>query len=75
MEYIPDLAANVIGQSQVALKGRRGPTPPGVRTAETNLGNLMADALLWQGQALAGSFGVDPPDVGIQTVVVSATTT
>jgi 2',3'-cyclic-nucleotide 2'-phosphodiesterase (5'-nucleotidase family) len=66
VEYIADLAANVIGQSQVALEGRRGPTPPGVRTAETNLGNLMADALLWQGQALAGSFGVDPPVVGIQ---------
>ncbi len=66
VDYVADLAANVIGQSQVALEGRRGPTPPGVRTAETNLGNLMADALLWQGQQLAGSFGVDPPDVGIQ---------
>jgi 5'-nucleotidase len=66
VQFVAALAANVIGQSQVALEGRRGPTPPGVRTAETNLGNLMADALLWQGEELADDFGVTPPDVGIQ---------
>jgi len=64
--YVAALAANVIGQSQVALEGRRGPTPPGVRTAETNLGNLLSDALLWQGQQLAGNFGVTPPNVALQ---------
>ena len=64
--FVAALAANVIGQSQVALEGRRGPTPPGVRTAETNLGNLLADALVWQGQQLAASFGVTPPTVGLQ---------
>jgi 5'-nucleotidase len=64
--HVAALAANVIGTSEVALEGRRGPTPPGVRTAETNLGNLMADALLWQGQQLAGSFGVTPPNVALQ---------
>lgn len=62
-EYVADLAANVIGQSQVALEGRRD---PGVRTMETNLGDLLADALVWQGQQLAGSFGVVPPNVGLQ---------
>jgi 2',3'-cyclic-nucleotide 2'-phosphodiesterase (5'-nucleotidase family) len=65
-EYIAGLAANVIGTSQVALEGRRGPTPPGVRTAETNLGNLMADALLWQANQLAADFGVAPATVALQ---------
>lgn len=64
--YVASLAANVIATSQVALEGRRGPTPPGVRTAETNLGNLMADALLWQANQLAGNFGVAPADVALQ---------
>jgi 5'-nucleotidase len=64
--YVAGLAANVIATSQVALEGRRGPTPPGVRTAETNLGNLMADALLWQANQVAGNFGVAPADVGLQ---------
>ena len=63
---IAALAANVIGQSQVALEGRRGPTPPGVRTAETNLGNLLADALLWQANQLAPAFGVAPAHVALQ---------
>jgi 2',3'-cyclic-nucleotide 2'-phosphodiesterase (5'-nucleotidase family) len=65
--HVAALAANVIGTSQVALEGRRGPTPPGVRTAETNLGNLMADALRWQANELAGAFGVTPPDVALQS--------
>jgi 2',3'-cyclic-nucleotide 2'-phosphodiesterase (5'-nucleotidase family) len=64
--FVAGLAANIIGQSEVALEGRRGPTPPGIRTAETNLGNLLADALVWQGRRLAASFGVEPPDVGLQ---------
>lgn len=62
-EFVAALAQNVIAQSEVALEGRRD---PGVRTEETNLGNLLADALLWQGQALAGTFGVTPPDVALQ---------
>jgi 5'-nucleotidase len=37
-----------------------------VRTIETNEGNLIADALLWQAQQLAGGFGVDSPQVGLQ---------
>jgi 5'-nucleotidase len=57
------MAANVIGQSAVALEGRRD---PGVRTKETNLGNLLADALLATGKKKAASFGVKPPDVALQ---------
>ncbi|HLT09188.1 MAG TPA: bifunctional metallophosphatase/5'-nucleotidase, partial [Micromonosporaceae bacterium] len=57
------LAENVIAQSEVALEGRR---EPGVRTEETNLGNLLADALLATGQENAAQFGVAPPQVALQ---------
>ncbi len=58
-----DLAATVLAQSEVALEGRR---EPGVRTQETNLGNLLADALLDAGQDGAEEFGVTPPQVALQ---------
>jgi 2',3'-cyclic-nucleotide 2'-phosphodiesterase (5'-nucleotidase family) len=61
-ESIADLAANVIGTSQVNLDGRRG----SVRTIETNEGNLIADAFLDRGTALAPAFGAPTPDVAIQ---------
>ncbi|HMG29772.1 MAG TPA: 5'-nucleotidase C-terminal domain-containing protein [Jiangellaceae bacterium] len=60
--FIAELAQTVIAQSAVALEGRRD---PGVRTEETNLGNLIADALLDAGDN-AVAFGVVPPDVAIQ---------
>ncbi len=56
------LAANVIADLQVDLDGRRSE----VRSRETNEGNLIADALLWQAQQLASSFGVASPDVALQ---------
>ncbi|HEU4542474.1 MAG TPA: 5'-nucleotidase C-terminal domain-containing protein [Jiangellaceae bacterium] len=62
-QFIADLAENVIAQSEVALEGRRD---PGVRTEETNLGNLVADALRDAGTDNAAAFGVTPPDVAIQ---------
>lgn len=61
--YVDALAQDVIAQSEVALEGRRD---PGVRTEETNLGNLVADSLLYTGQQEAASFGVVPPDVALQ---------
>ncbi|MGH8823433.1 MAG: bifunctional metallophosphatase/5'-nucleotidase [Jiangellaceae bacterium] len=61
--FIAELAQTVIAQSEVALEGRRD---PGVRTEETNLGNLVADALLDAGEDNAAAFGVVPPDVAIQ---------
>ncbi|MFC7617095.1 bifunctional metallophosphatase/5'-nucleotidase [Actinokineospora soli] len=61
--YVNALAANVIGQSAVALDGRRD---PGVRTRETNLGNLLADALLYSGQQRAAAYGVPAPQVALQ---------
>jgi 2',3'-cyclic-nucleotide 2'-phosphodiesterase (5'-nucleotidase family) len=61
--YTEELAENVVATSEVALEGRRD---PGVRTEETNLGNLLADALLATGQRHAAEFGVNPPDVALQ---------
>jgi 5'-nucleotidase len=61
--FVTALDANVIGVSEVALEGRRD---PGIRTQETNEGNLLADALRWQATALAASFGQPDPDVGLQ---------
>jgi 5'-nucleotidase len=61
--YTADLAATVLAQSEVALEGRR---EPGVRTVETNLGNLLADALLDAGQDGAEEFGVAAPQVALQ---------
>ena len=61
-DFVAGLAANVIAQSEVDLDGLRS----SIRTMETNEGNLIADALLWQAQTLAGAFGVDSPQVGLQ---------
>jgi len=44
---IEDLKNTVIGESAVLLEGTRAL----VRTGETNLGNLICDAMLWQTQA------------------------
>ncbi len=60
--YVAALGNNVIAQSQVALDGRR----PVVRGIESNLGNLVADAMLWQANQNAASFGVPQAHVGIQ---------
>lgn len=60
--YVDELAATVIGESEVVLDGVRGH----VRTEETNEGNLVADALRWQATELAGDFGVPVPDVAFQ---------
>ena len=51
-----------IAISQVDLEGRRSE----VRSRETNLGNLMADSLLWQAQRVAVDYGAAPPDVALQ---------
>jgi 5'-nucleotidase len=63
VEAVAALAANVVATSQVALEGRR---EPGVRTEETNLGNLFTDALLAEARRLAPAFDVPAPDVAIQ---------
>lgn len=62
MNYVAGLAANVIGYTDVDLDGIKA----NVRTDETNEGNLVADALLWQAEQLYSGFGVNAPDVAIQ---------
>lgn len=59
---VAGLAANVVAVSDVDLDGRRST----VRTRESNQGNLVADAMLWQATDLAASFGVPVPDVALQ---------
>jgi 5'-nucleotidase len=60
--FVADLAADVIGTSEVDLDGTRS----GVRGGETNEGDLIADSLFWQATQLAGEFGVPTPDVALQ---------
>ncbi len=60
---LAELAATPVGTTEVPLDGRRS---PGIRTHETNQGNLLADALLWNGQRLAADFGVPEPAVALQ---------
>lgn len=62
-DFLANLAADVIAHSAVALNGRRA---PGVRTMETNAGNLVADALRWQAGQLAAAFAVPVADVALQ---------
>ena len=59
---LADQAANIIATSEVPLDGTR----PNIRVAETNLGNLCADSLLWQARENAAAFGIKPADVAIQ---------
>jgi 5'-nucleotidase len=63
VNYTAAIASNQIATSEVALEGRR---EPGVRTQETNEGNLMADALLWQANQLAAEAGLGPVQVALQ---------
>ncbi len=50
-----------IGATEVALDARRG----SVRSRETNLGDLVADALLWQARRFARASGAPTPDAAL----------
>jgi len=58
---VEELANTIVGTTEVALDGIRG----NIRTEETNLGNLIADAFLQQGTELAPLFGAPAPDVAL----------
>ncbi|MCI4648500.1 5'-nucleotidase C-terminal domain-containing protein [Phaeodactylibacter sp.] len=60
--YVANLAENILAITEVALNGVRQE----VRTRETNQGNLIADALLWQAVQLAGEFNANTPQVALQ---------
>jgi 5'-nucleotidase/UDP-sugar diphosphatase len=59
---VASLAANVIGVTEIPLDGRTS----AIRSVETNLGNLCADALLWQASTLAKQEGLPPPRIALQ---------
>lgn len=67
------LAVNFIANSDVALESRRnvaGSNPPfnnvGIRVSETNVGNLVADALLWEAARIAAANNLPRPTIAIQ---------
>ena len=60
--FVDGLDAKVVATTEVDLDGLRG----SVRTMETNEGNLIADALLWQANQLAADFSVPNADVALQ---------
>ena len=60
--YVASLNARTLATTEVALDGTRA----SIRTRETNEGNLVADAILWQAQQLAADFGVNSPSVAFQ---------
>jgi 5'-nucleotidase len=62
-EAIAEAGATVVATSEVDLNGERD---PGVRTEETNEGNLIADALFAAAEDLAPAFGAPPPDIALQ---------
>jgi 5'-nucleotidase len=61
-EFVAGLEEAVIGTSEVVLDCER----PEVRGAESNCGNLIADAHLATAQAQAPAFGVDVPQLFVQ---------
>ncbi len=63
---LEELAATVVATSEVDLDGRRAAGDAGVRVAETNEGDLIADSLLWQATEVAPDYGVDAPQVALQ---------
>ncbi len=60
--YVAGLQADVVAVSQVPLNG----VTTEVRSRETNLGNLCADAILWTATVNAPLFGAPLPDVALQ---------
>lgn len=61
-DFVDGLGEQIIGSSDIVLDCDR----PDVRLAESNCGNLVADAHLATAQAQAASFGLDTPQLAIQ---------
>lgn len=59
IDYVDGLATNVIADNQVPLNGIREE----IRSRETNYGNLITDAYVWQANQLAADFGT--PEVNV----------
>jgi len=63
--YVAQLASTIIGFSQVPLEGRNSGLT-GIRQFEQNLGNVLADSMLWAASLQAPSFNAPQPDIAIQ---------
>lgn len=61
-EHVALLAEQVVATSEVPLNGVRND----VRSRETNLGDLVADSILWAGRQQAEEYDVPVPQVAIQ---------
>ena len=59
---LEEAAGTVVGTTEVPLNGQRGD----IRTQETNLGDLIADALLAKARQAGGEFGIEKVDIGLQ---------
>ena len=64
LDYVNTQDSRIAATTAVDLDGSR----PNIRIMETNEGNLVADALLWQAQQLATSYGIGSsvPMIAIQ---------
>jgi 5'-nucleotidase / UDP-sugar diphosphatase len=62
VDFLSDIANEVIATTEVPLNGVRAD----VRSRETNVGNLMADAHLAAAQDRAAEYGVAEPQVALQ---------
>jgi 2',3'-cyclic-nucleotide 2'-phosphodiesterase (5'-nucleotidase family) len=60
--FVSTLSATVLGQQGVDLEGRRA----SLRTREVNEGNLVADALLFEGRRQAAAAGNPLPTISLQ---------
>jgi 5'-nucleotidase len=60
------LASNIIAVSDVPLNSRRNVAGVGVRVSDTNVGNLVADSLLWEADRISRATSLPIPDVAIQ---------
>lgn len=60
--FVAGLEQTVVARTEVPLDGTRAR----VRTVETNLGNLVADALLAAGKRHAAAYGAKEPTVALQ---------
>ncbi|ACB53969.1 putative alkaline phosphatase [Crocosphaera subtropica ATCC 51142] len=59
--FVDSLANNIIAVSEVNLDGRRN----AIRSQETNEGNLVADAILFQANQSAAGFGLGSVDIAL----------
>lgn len=60
-EYLAVLDKQVIGTTEIGLDDIWG----NIRTTETNLGNLVADAFLWQATKLVDGLDIATPDIAL----------